>query len=185
MNGQDKAPSRWRRRVLGLPVVAWLIGIAGTALAVVGFIVVLGTAGSVTSAPPIDISYATNVNGSIIAGTPVCGGVRNSASQITLTITNAQPGDVCRYNVQVTTTAASAPARWQGFKLGSPGGTHLTRTNTGCGMTIAPGSTDIVSFDLAVKPTFPPGGSITFDPLLDGLEFRTASQYVAAVCTGA
>jgi hypothetical protein len=187
-HGAHEKPSRWRRKVLGLPVVVWLWGIAGTALAVAGFAIILSVNGSLTAANGVDVRYTIHTSdvGTAVVGTPTCTVGTRTASSATLTMGNAKPGDVCRFRLEMTNVGTS-DARLNGFNLGA---THFAATvNTGsdfeCGHTLTTSGAGMIGFaDVRIEalPTLTPGATYTFVPATDGFDWRIPSMYVAAEC---
>lgn len=172
--------SRWRRRFLGLPVAVWLLGLAGTALAVAGFLVLLGTSGSVTAGQAIDVSYKQTGGFSVVdqAGAE-CTVQRQSNAEIRITAANAYPGGHCTFSVRVE-NGGQAAARLQAFRLNSPAVEAAVQT---CGQTLAAMNGDAdVRFTLTFTDDLQAGQQVTFNPASDGLEWVAANLYNAADC---
>lgn len=179
--------SRWRRKVLGVPIVGWVLGVATTALAVVGFVVLLGTSGNVGSAGAIDVYYAS---GGDPQATPVAGALttcqaaRIDEANMELSFNGALPGSACEFSVWINNRAsASSAARLQGFNLDSPAfaSGDIRATVAECGQTIPVDAQGNVTFTIWVDG-LEPGSNLLFNPSLDGLEWVAEALYDPADC---
>ena len=181
---------RFRRRILGLPVIGWIIlGVSGAALAIVGLMVILGTSGSITaSEDKINMTYKTAMP--IVVeevGLPDfgCAASYVDDENLNITISDASPGDQCHIVVAVQNTGP-ATARLNGFELASPGfAGFITASVDDCGRTVTsalPNSGNDVGFWIEI-------GAVTsaqvfsFNPVADGLDWRANPYYVAGECT--
>ena len=75
VNGAHRRPSRWRRKILGIPVFGWLIGLTGTALAaVIGYLVLMGVSGTFEPSAEILVYYeaAGPISAEPRVGSPTC-----------------------------------------------------------------------------------------------------------------
>ena len=204
VNGQHRKPPRWRRKILGLPVFGWLIGLTGTALAaVIGYLVLMGVSG--TFEPSAEILVYYEVAGPISAeprvGSPTCTATFVSEDEVQFGATAVMPGDVCRYTVTFDTDLAVpstyAVARLNGFNLDSPdfagGGITARLDNSSfgglnsCGKSMLPGEAQVfrratVNVDILFN-TVSSSDTFTLNPALDGFDWRAESLYVPSECT--
>lgn len=183
--------SRWRRKIAGVPVVGWIIGASGTALAIVGFLVFVGASGSVTSAAGIDVyAFAGSGSSTVLAGSPTCSTSVVGDGEVALTFADAYPGDSCSFTVSFANKSQDAAARLQDFALSSvdfAGGDIEADLGAACGTTInAAASQDLpagvlkaVTVTLTASASLTPGQTFTFDPLNDGWEWVVDSLYDA------
>jgi hypothetical protein len=181
--------NRWRRKLLGLPVAVWVWSIAAVALAVAGFIVLLGTSGSFNAANGIDVHYNNHVANSatVQAGTPTCTIQFVSPSEIQIGATGALPGDVCRYRVEMA-NAGTSDAKLQGFVL--PAAAPVTaavldaQNGPGCGATLpATSGVGFFAVDITFTAALSPGQVITLNPAQHGFRWVIPNQYNPATCT--
>jgi hypothetical protein len=180
VNGKHRGqPSRWRRRILGIPVVGWLIGLGGTALAIAGFIVLLGASGSITAGDEINVSYRQSGLFEVTAETGAdCSVVRIGPGEIQITATNVYPVGSCTFNVAVENGGA-ADARLQRLVVGPAA---LDGTVGTCGQTVAAVNGQAqVSFTLTF-PGVTAGQNIALNPAQNGLEWVAAPLYNAGQC---
>jgi hypothetical protein len=161
--------------------------LAGTALAVVGLIVNLGTSGSITAAEDkIDVTYN---QASQILATPTggpgftCTAQIVSTTELRITLGEVAEGDICNIgNFQVKNNGP-ADARLNGFRLTSAdfAGGEIVATVNACGATAPAGGQVDVGFRITIGDVSS-GQSFNFNPAQDGLEWRAAPHYVAAEC---
>jgi hypothetical protein len=173
---------KWRRRVLGLPVTGWLIGIAGTALAVAGFMVLLNVTGTVSADDGIDVAYLTVSPGNEGTGA-TCGGSVVSPDTVNITMGSLSgQSEVCKYILEIENTGAE-DARLQAFQLTSADfvGGEIVPSVEVCGATIPAGTVGTVAVFLEAGAVTP-GQTFDFVPGEDGLLWTIASQYVPASC---
>lgn len=180
--------SKWRRKVAGVPVFGWAMATTLTAAAVVGFIVLLGTGGSVSSGDGIDIQYEGQSSGEWDAtatiGTPTCGHTWVSVSRIDLEMSDALPGDQCRYRVPMFNNPGAATAVFNGYKLDSAdfAGGEIVPTVNNCGTTLTAGNGLTVTLYLTATEALTTGSSFTLAPAEDGFDWRVDSLYNAGEC---
>lgn len=176
-------PSRWRRKVLGLPVAAWLIGLAGTAVAVVGFFVTLNLTGSVSVADGIDVTYdsiAPPAGGTAGSSAGItCNYTLTGADTIDIQIGGALPGDGCSFKLFVRNDGA-ADAYLTGATTTDPNliatVDHATGAAIGCNDVIAAGgSVEEVQLWVEVGMGVAPSDVLTFS-VGDGLTFGIESD---------
>lgn len=176
-SAKHQAPraSRLRRKILGLPVVGWLFVLGGTALAVVGFIVLLGTSGEISAQPGLNIEYVAvdpDQTMRVAGDTGTCEIVFNSPTDVGLGIGGATPGTACQFRVQVR-NLGPADAVLDGFTLGSPGFEGIRATVAQCGL-VVPGDGTPTSFNFTVwVDDIAPSQVLNFDPAVDGLLWAT------------
>lgn len=121
------APARerlGRRAFLGLPLAVWFLVVAtGTALAVVGFVVLLGASGTLSAAGGIDVVYSTNPAHTQVDATMAKGtcAASTTSEELTVTMTDMLPGDTCEVRVGVINNG-DVPASVQRFDVKFPGG---------------------------------------------------------------
>lgn len=165
-----------RRKVIGVPLVVWLIvvALAGTAIAL--FLVRGGMQGSVTGAS-YQISLWSVNNGSATNCT-----VTQSGNNINVAWTGAVEDDDCPvYAAYAAPASNSGHLRLQGITV--PAGLGVTEINGPlCGKTFAPDSQGPEG-DVQVMLTFDGAQpNATFDPNLHGFEFVRAAEFDPLLC---
>ena len=181
--GLEPRRSKFKRKIFGIPVVGWLVGIALPAAAIVGFLVLLGASGTISPASSIDVEFSTaSPTGAPVAGDPICSITNPSQTTTAPVVNNATPGAACEFKVRVV-NQGPAIARLEGFKLESAGfaSGDIRATVAQCGQSIAPDISADVIFTIWVDDIDPAGG-FQFDPALDGLEFATDALYTGSEC---
>lgn len=179
--------SRWMKRgFLGLPVAVWVfIGSAATALAVWGFIVLLGFSGSLTTGPGINVSYvagtvSTDTNSSV--GT--CNASVDGNGHLQLDVQGMIETDYCYIEVDVVNDG-DEPAKVQRIDVSDGWGLNKTVTYTQggdfCGADVpADGTPYTVGFQFDGFGS--PSQNYNFDPDWDGLTIVRADLFDAGQC---
>jgi len=183
-------PSRWRRRIVGVPVVAWLLGLTVTAAAVVGFFVVLQTQGTQMAAAGINVRWAEPDFGATTAeataGEPVCTYIYSGQNDVTMDATNIAPGWACTYYPKVLNPGTTGTAALQGFTLGD---TELAATGTvvtldsDCGLTLGPGESAVISVTFSYGTGLTAGTSYSMALAENGLDVVMAADYNPGACS--
>lgn len=179
------SPSRWRRKILGLPVVVWLMGLAGVAVAVAGFLVLLNVSGTVTADAGLDIYYTGTGVGPSNEGTgSTCGGSVLGPDEINLTMGSLSgESEVCKFVLNFQNDGG-ADAWLQSFDLTSgdfAGGEIVASVET-CGY-VVPGGGGVGTVAVFLDAgSVLPGQTFTFVPGEDGLVWTIPSQYNAGAC---
>lgn len=181
--------SRLKRKWLGIPVIGWIVlALGGVAAAVVGLLVILGTSGSITAAEDkINMTYKTGM-GIVVeeVGLPEFGCTANYVNNenLNITITEASPGDECHIVVNVQ-NSGPATARLNGFELASPGfAGFITASVDDCGRSVTsalPNSGNDLGFWIEIGAVTS-AQTFTFNPTVDGLDWRANPYYVAGEC---
>ena len=183
--GLEPRRSKFKRKILGLPVAAWLIGIPAVALAVAGFIVLLNVTGTVSADNGIDVSYVGS--GALSSGSEgtgaTCAGTYVGPDTINVTMGSlAGEGEVCKFIVNVRNDGL-APARLQSFQLTSAdfAGGEIVASVEVCGDTVDPGEEKGTAF-LFEAGDVQPNQTFTFVPGEDGLLWAATTHYVPGEC---
>lgn len=150
-------PSRWRRKIAGVPVIGWLIGaLSGVALA--AFLVAILTEGSITTG---DFDVIAQSPGAVTATNGTCDAVLiDPNTGYSITWTDGIAGDTCDVTTRFSTPSANArDAVLEGWTPGPNISGEVTGTlGAACGATMPPSSADFdVVLTFTITATADPG----------------------------
>lgn len=184
---QATSTSKWKRKILGIPIIGWIVGISTTALAVVGFTILFGATGTVSSAPGIELEVAT-ASAIQHTGDATCTASPNGTSGVNISMSDAEPGDRCQVNITVN-NPGSADAQLQSFDLvsGDFSGGEITAGVVNCGgnTATAGGGSGTIAAILTAESTLGAAQTFTFDANQDGFFFVPNTEYVPGNCVEA
>lgn len=137
---------------------------------------------TVTGVAVAFVNLRGGVNGSV--GNPNCLVTVNNpgvnGNEITVTWSQAIPGDLCRITPDYLADANNdAAIVWQGFVAPSGLIAHDDAIGAVCGVSIAPGATEPIGVSLEFDGT---AETVAFDPLVHGFYFVRTADFDPALC---